>query len=93
MNAITETATVVEKGLQDLHNVAPLAEKVLQLFPGFGPYASMIVEIVDGFIPDIVNALSVLMNENGNDLIQARIQLSQHLNPDMPNAPALSTAK
>lgn len=93
MSVLTETATVVEKGLTDLHNVAPLAEKVLQLFPGFGPYATMIVQIVDGFIPDIVNALSALMNANGGDLIQARIQLSQHLNPDMPNAPALSTVK
>jgi hypothetical protein len=90
---LTETATVMEKGLADLHIVAPLAEKVLSLFPGFGSYASMIVQIVDGFVPDIINALTVLMKSNGNDIVQARIQLSQHINPDMTNIPALSGTK
>jgi hypothetical protein len=86
---VSNVAEIAEKVVTSAHEVAPFAEKVLMLFPGFGPSASMAVEMADSLVPDILNALQKLMADNGGNIITARAALAAHINPDMPNLPAL----
>jgi len=85
---VTDAATVA----QEFHTAAPWVEKLLPLVPAIGAPAASVVQVLDSLQPVFLNALAVLAQANGGNLVAASVELANHVTQGQANSPVLSGA-
>jgi hypothetical protein len=91
----SSTSTTVSEIATTTQAALPYLEGLAALLPGFGSDIAMALKLVGLVEPYVLQAIQALMTRSGSDLLQATIDVIEHLNPNAPNNAALggTTAK
>ncbi len=94
MTDVKSVATETEKVVEAVLKVEPTIATIVGMFvPGAAPIMAVVQPAVLAAAPFVEKALNDLAAGNNGDLMEAFIQLLQHLSPSHPNSPILSAAK
>ncbi len=94
MTDLKSVATETEKVVEGVLKVEPTIATIVGMFvPGAAPIMAVVQPAVLAAAPFVEKALNDLAAGNNGDLMEAFIQLLQHLSPSHPNSPILSAAK
>ncbi len=94
MTDVKSVAMETEKVFEGVLKVEPTIATIVGMFvPGAAPIMAVVQPAVLAAAPFVEKALNDLAAGNNGDLMEAFIQLLQHLSPSHPNSPILSAAK
>ena len=94
MTDVKSLATETEKVVEGILKVEPTIATIVGMFvPGAAPIMAVVQPAVLAAAPFVEKALNDLAAGNNGDMMEAFIQLLQHISPNHPNSSILSMTK
>lgn len=94
MPNFSSMAATAEKVVEEVAKIEPTIATVSAMFvPGAAPVVAMVQPAVLLAIPYVERALNDIASSNGGDLMNALIELLQHVTSGQPNSAVLAPAK
>lgn len=88
---VSAVAAVAEKAVEDVMKVEPMIMTGVGMFvPGAAPITAMVQPWIVMAAPYLERALKDIASSNGGDILNAFIELMQHVSKGGPNSAALT---
>jgi hypothetical protein len=84
-------AVAAEKVVEGVMKVEPIVASGLMFVPGAAPVIALVQPFVVMAAPFLERALTDISGSNGGDMLNAFIELMQHISKGQPNSPILSS--
>ncbi len=86
---MTDTSTALSNFDSALHTAETMLPTILSVVSIFFPAAKALIPFL-ALLPEVINAVEIVMKATGGDFSTAMAEVSSHLTPGQPNSAALS---